>query len=65
MKAYLFRIYFKLMMFLLKFVGTDNNLYVILNEAGRSGSNGFIFYRYLRKYHPEFCLLYTSPSPRD
>lgn len=63
MKAYLFRIYFKLMMFLLKFVGTDNNLYVILNEAGRSGSNGFIFYRYLRKYHPELDVVLVEPWP--
>lgn len=63
MKAYLFRIYFKLMMFLLKFVGTDNNLYVILNEAGRSGSNGFIFYRYLRKYHPEVDVVLVEPWP--
>lgn len=63
MKAYLFRIYFKLMMFLLKFVGTDNNLYVILNEAGRSGSNGFIFYRYLKKYHPEVDVVLVEPWP--
>lgn len=63
MKSYLFRIYFKLMMFLLQFVGTDNNLYVILNEAGRSGSNGFIFYRYLKKYHPEVDVVLVEPWP--
>ncbi|KRL62682.1 teichoic acid biosynthesis protein [Lactobacillus psittaci DSM 15354] len=36
---------------------------VILNGAGRSGSNGYLFYKYLRQHHPEVEVNLIEPWP--
>lgn len=63
MKSFLFRIYLSLVKFILGFTKTDDQLYVILNGAGRSGSNGFVFYQYLKQHHPEIKTVLVEPWP--
>lgn len=63
MKNLLFAIYLGIIKFFLKFTKTNPNGYAILNGAGRSGSNGFIFYQYLVGNHPEVEATLVEPFP--
>lgn len=63
MKSFLFTIYLSCIKFLLRFTKTNDNLYVVLNGSGRSGSNGYIFYKYLKKEHPEVEAILVEPWP--
>lgn len=63
MKSFLFRIYLSIVKFIFRWVPTNENLYVILNGSGRSGSNGYIFYKYLKKEHPEIETVLVEPWP--
>lgn len=63
MKSILFRLYLAVMKFLARWQKEDPNTYVILNGAGRSGSNGYLFYKYLRREHPEVTAYLIEPWP--
>lgn len=63
MKSFLFRLYLAWMSFLAKFTTMENNNIVILNGAGRSGSNGYLFYKYLQTNHPEYNVTLVEPWP--
>lgn len=63
MKSFLFRSYLAFMSFLAKFTTMEDNHIVILNGAGRSGSNGYLFYKYLQTNHPEFDVTLIEPWP--
>lgn len=63
MKSFFFRWYLNLMKFLAFFVPVKKNAIVILNGAGRSGSNGFLFYKYLKKYYPNYQVTLVEPWP--
>ena len=63
MKTFLFRLYLAMMKFLASLQKEDPNCFVILNGAGRSGSNGYLFYRYLKKEHPEVTAYLIEPWP--
>ncbi|QNQ80899.1 CDP-glycerol glycerophosphotransferase family protein [Lactobacillus sp. PV034] len=63
MKNFLFKIYLNFIKFILRWTPTDDNLYVILNGSGRSGSNGYIFYKYLKVNHSEVETVLVEPWP--
>lgn len=63
MKSFLFRVYLNWMKFLCRFTAVEDNRIVILNGAGRSGSNGYVFYKYLQVNHPEFNVSLIEPWP--
>lgn len=63
MKSFLFRLYLKWMCFLAHFTTMEENNVVILNGSGRSGSNGYLFYKYLQLNHPEFNVTLVEPWP--
>lgn len=63
MKSLLFRIYLALMKFYAYFNPIQPNEIVILNGAGRSGSNGYLFYKYLQTNHPEYNVTLIEPWP--
>ncbi|MGQ5708901.1 CDP-glycerol glycerophosphotransferase family protein [Lactobacillus sp. PSON] len=63
MKSFLFRLYLSWMKFLSRFTTMEDNNIVVLNEAGRSGSNGYIFYKYLQLNHPEYNVTLVEPWP--
>lgn len=51
------------MSFLAKFTPMEENNIVILNGSGRSGSNGYLFYKYLQLNHPEYNVTLVEPWP--
>ncbi len=63
MKSFLFRLYLAWMSFLARFTTMEENNIVILNGAGRSGSNGYLFYKYLQLNHPEYNVTLVEPWP--
>lgn len=63
MKSILFRIYLAWMSFLAKFTTMQENNIVVLNGAGRSGSNGYLFYKFLLTNHPEYNVSLIEPWP--
>ncbi|HBG90485.1 MAG TPA: CDP-glycerol--glycerophosphate glycerophosphotransferase, partial [Lactobacillus acetotolerans] len=63
MKSFLFRCYMALMKFLARFTTMEDNEIVILNGSGRSGSNGYLFYKYLQLNHPEYNVTLIEPWP--
>lgn len=63
MKSFLFRLYLAGMSFFARFTAMENDHIVILNGAGRSGSNGYLFYKYLRRHHPEYKVTLVEPWP--
>lgn len=63
MKSLIFRWYLNLMKFLAGLMPTKKNAVVILNGAGRSGSNGYIFYKYLQKNYPNLDVTLVEPWP--
>lgn len=63
MKSFLFRLYLAWMKFLCHFTTMEDNNVVVLNGAGRSGSNGYIFYKYLQLNHPEYNVTLVEPWP--
>lgn len=63
MKSFLFRLYLLWMKFLCHFTTMEDNNIVVLNGAGRSGSNGYIFYKYLQLQHPEYNVTLVEPWP--
>lgn len=63
MKSFLFRLYLSWMKFLCHFTTMEDNNIVILNGAGRSGSNGYIFYKYVQLNHPEYNVTLVEPWP--
>lgn len=62
MKEILFKAYFALLRLRLKLTKTTNS-WVILNGAGRSGSNGYLFYKWLKQHHPEVEVTLVEPWP--
>lgn len=63
MKSFLFRLYLAWMSFLAKFTTMEENNVVVLNGSGRSGSNGYLFYKYLQLNHPEYNVTLVEPWP--
>lgn len=63
MKSFLFRIYLSFMKFRARFTTMENNNVVILNGSGRSGSNGYAFYKWLQTNHPEYNVTLVEPWP--
>ncbi|WP_281830057.1 MULTISPECIES: CDP-glycerol glycerophosphotransferase family protein [Lactobacillus] len=63
MKSLLFRVYLCLMKIFAYFNPIQPNEVVILNGAGRSGSNGYLFYKYLQLNHPEYQVTLVEPWP--
>lgn len=63
MKSLLFRLYLNIMCFLAHFTTMEDNNIVILNGSGRSGSNGYLFYKYLQLNHPEYNVTLVEPWP--
>lgn len=63
MKNLLFKLYLGCIKFILKFTTTNENSYVVLNGSGRSGSNGYIFYKYLKNNHPDLNVTIIDPWP--
>ncbi|MBP2058430.1 CDP-glycerol glycerophosphotransferase (TagB/SpsB family) [Lactobacillus colini] len=63
MKSLFFRWYLSVMKFLAGLIPTKKNAAVILNGAGRSGSNGYIFYKYLQKNYPNLDVTLVEPWP--
>lgn len=63
MKSFLFRLYLACMSFLARFTTMEENTIVILNGSGRSGSNGYLFYKYLQLNHPEYRTTLIEPWP--
>lgn len=63
MKSFFFRWYLNLMKFLAFFVPVKENTIVILNGSGRSGSNGFLFYKYLKKNYSNYQITLIEPWP--
>lgn len=63
MKNFLFRLYLNLMKLVARFTRINHKSVVILNGAGRSGSNGYIFAKYLQKKHPEYKVTVVEPWP--
>ena len=63
MKSVLFGLYIRFLKLCAFFVPIRSNSFVILNGAGRSGSNGYLFYKYLRKEHPELNVTLVEPWP--
>ena len=49
MKSFLFRLYLAAMKLIARFTPVQDNKVVILNGAGRSGSNGYLFGKYLKR----------------
>lgn len=62
MNSFLFRLYLGLVKFALHFVRTHDDEYVVLNGSGRSGSNGYVFYKYLKK-QPQLNATLVEPWP--
>ncbi len=63
MKNWLFRIYMCLMKIGARFTKIRENKIVVLNGAGRSGSNGYLFAKYMKKNHPEYEITVVEPWP--
>lgn len=63
MKNFLFQLYMDLMKFGAHFTKMQNNKVVVLNGAGRSGSNGYLFAKYLKTEHPEYEVSVIEPWP--
>ena len=63
MKSFLFRLYLAWMKFLSRFTTMEDNNVVVLNGSGRSGSNGYAFYKWLLINHPEFNVTLVEPWP--
>ncbi|WP_419513844.1 CDP-glycerol glycerophosphotransferase family protein [Lactobacillus kimbladii] len=63
MKSFLFRLYLAAMKLIARFTPVQDNKVVILNGAGRSGSNGYLFGKYLQKNHPEYEVTLVEPWP--
>lgn len=63
MKNWLFRIYMCLMKIGARFTKIRENKIVVLNGAGRSGSNGYLFAKYMKKNHPDYEITVVEPWP--
>lgn len=63
MKNFLFRLYLTAMKVIARFTPIQSNKVVVLNGAGRSGSNGYLFGKYLQKSHPEYEVTIVEPWP--
>ncbi|MDF7683312.1 CDP-glycerol glycerophosphotransferase family protein [Lactobacillus sp. ESL0679] len=63
MKSFLFRLYLQVMRFLAHFTKINNKKIVVLNGAGRSGSNGYLFAKYVRAHHPDYTVTLVEPWP--
>ena len=63
MKSFLFRLYLAWMKFRARFTTMEDNTIVVLNGSGRSGSNGYAFYKWLLVNHPEFNTTLVEPWP--
>ncbi|MDF7639322.1 CDP-glycerol glycerophosphotransferase family protein [Lactobacillus sp. ESL0791] len=63
MKSFLFRLYLAVMKFCARLVPMKDKHIVILNGAGRSGSNGYLFYKYLRSNQPDYDVSLVEPWP--
>ncbi|RHW54256.1 CDP-glycerol glycerophosphotransferase family protein [Lactobacillus bombicola] len=63
MKNFLFRLYLSLMKFGARFTKIQDNKIVILNGAGRSGSNGYLFGKYMKEAHSEYKVTLVEPWP--
>ncbi|WEV37442.1 CDP-glycerol glycerophosphotransferase family protein [Lactobacillus sp. ESL0677] len=63
MKSFLFRLYLQVMRFFARFTKINNKKIVVLNGAGRSGSNGYLFAKYVRAHHPDYPVTLVEPWP--
>lgn len=63
MKSFLFRLYLAWMSFFARLTPMKDKNIVILNGAGRSGSNGYLFYKYLKRHHPDCNVSLIEPWP--
>lgn len=63
MKNFLFRLYLSLMKLGARFTKIKENKIVVLNGAGRSGSNGYLFAKYIKENHPDYDVTVIEPWP--
>lgn len=63
MKSYLFRVYLAWMRLLAHFVRTNPKQITVLNGSGRSGSNGYLFFKYIKRNHPDYQIDLIEPWP--
>ncbi|WEV71283.1 CDP-glycerol glycerophosphotransferase family protein [Lactobacillus sp. ESL0785] len=63
MKSFLFRLYLQVMKLLAHFTKINNKEIVVLNGAGRSGSNGYLFAKYVRAKQPDYVVTLVEPWP--
>lgn len=63
MKSFLFRLYLAMMSFFARFTPMQDSDIVVLNGSGRSGSNGYLFYKYLQLNYPEYNVTLVEPWP--
>lgn len=63
MKSFFFRIYLAIMKLACRLRPLKDKSFVILNGSGRSGSNGYAFYKWLKTKHPEYQATLVEPWP--
>lgn len=63
MKSMLFKFYLNVMRFLAGIRPVDDHAIVILNGSGRSGSNGYLYYKYLKENHSNYSVTLVEPWP--
>ena len=54
MKSLFFRLYLWGISFLASLRPIKEKNIVVLNGSGRSGSNGYLFYKYIKANHPDY-----------
>ena len=63
MKSLFFRLYLWGMSLLASFRPIKEKNIVVLNGSGRSGSNGYLFYKYIKANHPDYDVTLVEPWP--
>ena len=63
MKSLFFRLYLWGISLLVGLRPIKEKNIVILNGSGRSGSNGYLFYKYIKANHPDYNITLVEPWP--
>ena len=63
MKSLFFRLYLWGMNFLASLRPIKEKNIVVLNGSGRSGSNGYLFYKNIKTNHPDYNITLVEPWP--
>ena len=62
MKSLFFRLYLWGMSLLASLRPIKEKNIVVLNGSGRSGSNGYLFYKYIKANHPGYDVTLVEPA---